>query len=94
MTTDITTDINLQSIGRIALQAVYTGSPDGELKLQAANNIASPTWIDIPDSPFVVSGAGTFMWNLEGSSYSALRVVYTYASGSGTLEVFATAKGL
>jgi hypothetical protein len=48
MTTDITTDINLQSIGRIALQAVYTGSPDGVLKLQAANNVA--TFRDLNDT--------------------------------------------
>lgn len=83
--------IALDHMGLAAIQAVYTGSPVGSLKLQA--NVGGSTWTDVASSTVSVTAAGDNMWNLADIGYSAVRVVYTKTSGTGTLSVRANCKG-
>lgn len=72
-----------------SIQAVWTGSPVGTIKLQVTNDIGGcgPNWSDYSNSSQVVSGAGDFAWIASQASYHCVRVVYTRTSGSGTLNV-------
>ena len=94
MTASITSEaVNVQSMTRVAIQAIYTGSPVGSLKLQAANSLTSQTWTDVSNSTVAVSAAGNQLWNVSDIGYALIRVVYTFTSGSGTLEVIVSGKG-
>lgn len=98
--------IPLDQIIAFAIQAVYTGTPVGTIKLQAScdapertnqtsNGTSTPmNWTDVIDSPYAVSGAGTFMWNVTTSGYRFVRVVYTNTSGIGVLGALMCAKGV
>lgn len=89
-----------------SIQAVFTGSPVGTLKLQISNDIVpTPTagaanlasnvvnWTDYTGSSQSISAAGNFMWILDATGYRWLRLVYTFSSGTGTLNVTACNKG-
>lgn len=88
----------LGHISDYAIQLVFTGSPQGNFKLQASNDqgsIDSATgsvqlasivnWTDIADSAQTISAAGDHMWTVENAGYTWVRVVWTQTGGSGTL---------
>lgn len=103
----VSSPVWLDQIYGIALQAVFTGSPTGTVKLQGSvdqgpSNAAltsnpalasSITWNDISGSSQAVTGAGTVTWNFNGVFYKWVRVSYTASSGTGTLTVTINAKG-
>jgi hypothetical protein len=89
------------------VQAVYTGTPTGSLKLQGSGdpyNYASPVqppvptnWNDIDDSDFAIDSAGICSWNVAAvAQYNYVRLVFTDASGGAStaiLNVTFNAKG-
>lgn len=95
--------LNMQFLYGVAIQAVFTGSPVGTIKLQGScdpgtlNIQIAPTsvinWNDISDSSQAVSGSGIVDWNYNGAFFKWLRVVYTSTSGTGTLTITANGKG-
>lgn len=73
-----------------AIQAVYTGTPTGTLKLQASNDplgdLTNPNdqptnWEDISNSSQSISAAGSFLWNVTDVMYTWVRLVFTDGSG-------------
>lgn len=82
-----------------AIQASWTGSPIGSLKLQISNDdphFVTPfniVWSDYTGSTTAVSGPGNFLWNLVFVGYNLIRVVYTFSSGTGSLNITAAGKG-
>lgn len=99
--------IPLDQIWGYAVQAVWTGTPTGTLKLQAScdaplftNQTSSglsavTNWVDITDSPTSLIGApGNYMWNTLEASYRFVRLVYTNISGSGVLNAVICVKGM
>ena len=92
MSTSLTSDI--EDMTRkiwIAIQAVYTGSPVGDLTLEASND--KVTWTTVANSTVAVSGASSAMWNIQNCGYSWLRLVYTRTSGTGSLTARNSSKG-
>lgn len=99
--------IRLDQIYGFAVQAVWTGTPTGTFKLQAscdtppnqsqvANGGPDPIthWDDIANSSYAVGGsAGSYTWNFNGSFYNYMRLVYTNASGTGTVTANLCVKG-
>lgn len=90
--------VYLGHILNYSIQLVFTGSPTGTFKLQASNDPGRPSgasdtevqiglsnWTDIADSTQAISAAGDHTWTVENAGYSWVRVVYTFASGSGSL---------
>ncbi len=88
----------LGHIANYSIQLVFTGTPGGNFKLQASNDVGSidssgssmqvsgiSRWTDIADSAVTVSAAGDIMWTVENAGYTWVRVVWTAASGSGSL---------
>ena len=84
-----------------SIQLVITGTPTGTFKLQGscdpvpapsqmfgANGVVTYTptnWTDIANTSDAVSAAGSLLYNLEGTFYNYVRVVYTDgSSGSST----------
>jgi len=89
--------IQLDQIIGYAIQAVYTGTPTGTLKLQASNdpvklaydvNPQVPiNWTDIADSDFTVTSAGIYTWNVTDVFYTFVRLVYLDSSGGTSTAV-------
>lgn len=90
-----------------SIQAVYTGSPVGTLKLQISNDIVSAppgggtnlaslvtNWSDYTGSSLSISAAGDFTYNLLDIGYRWLRLVYTKSSGTGTINATFCGKGI
>lgn len=88
-----------------AVQADYTtsGTLGGVLALQASvdhredpegNVLKAGNFVTIEDTPFLLTGAGSFIWNIRDSNYAYFRLIYTPAGGdSGNLNAYATIKG-
>ena len=99
----------LKNIYLYAITATISGSPSGTIKLQASAdpetndtqpdlNALKPTnFVDIADSSFAISSAGSTMWNVRDVAYNYVRVVYIDASGgtsSATMNVIFNGKGV
>lgn len=72
--------------------AMWSGTPNGSLKLQISND--NENWTDYTDSDYALTVPGSVMWNLSSIGYQYLRVVYTRTSGTGTLNVTVSGKGI
>lgn len=82
-----------------AIQAVFTtsGTLGGTLKLQASVNHQEDSqgvvqvdgnWDDITDSSVLLTGAGSYTWNVTAAMYPYVRIIYTPAGGdTGVLNV-------
>lgn len=94
-----------QAIG-YAVQAVWSGTPTGTIKLQASIDAVEPNpsnsnepatitnWEDITDSSYSITGsAGTYTWNVTDVFYRWVRVVYVNSSSTGTLNARFNTKG-
>jgi hypothetical protein len=82
--------INVSGLIGLCIQAIYTGSPEGTLEVQAsgdptnkASEIDADSWIDIGSD--AVLAAGNSLFNIRTPFYKWVRLVYTFTSGSGTL---------
>ena len=75
-----------------AIQAVWTGTPTGTLKLQATVN--GTDWSDIAGTSTSLTGsASSWLWNVTDILYESVRLVYTASSGTGTLNAYISKKG-
>jgi len=96
------TPVDITNYDNVNIQAVWTGitgsSGSGTFKLQASNDLAGcasvTTWTDQSGTSQAISADGDFMWNLIGQGYRCIRLVYTRAAGTGTLNVVLSGKGL
>lgn len=102
MTTNITSDVfSMKRKKTAGIQAVWTGTPTGTLKLQYSSDKGTSekgdgvtNWTDVTGSSQATGGAaGSHIWDVQtGARW--LRVVYTFSSSTGTLTVTANAKGV
>lgn len=89
----------LGHISNYAIQLFFTGTPTGTLKLQASLDKGNPTkgeshwdlgsiknWTDLDCSSQGVSASGDHMWQVDNAGYNWVRVVWTPAGGTGTLD--------
>lgn len=91
MATTITgSSFNIATYGTVAVQAVYSGSPNGTLKLQCSND--NSNWSDISGASSSVSSAGNTVFNLTDAGYAFIRLIYTFVSGSGSLSATVNGK--
>lgn len=89
---------DLNQMAMYAVQAVYSGNPTGTILLQASCDPVSLSsqvvnWTTIANSSVSISSAGSSSWNYSLIGYRWVQVVYTFSSGSGTLNVSLNAKG-
>ena len=95
--TSSVTDIFLKD--NITLQFIYTGTLAGSFDVQISTNydLANPSlaaWDSLPLSttPVAAGAAGNWSVNITDLSAKALRVVFTWTSGSGNLTSWISAK--
>lgn len=93
MSSNVTSNVvDLSITNGYAIQAVWTGSPEGNLKLQISNDEA--TWTDVAESVVATGGtSGSTVWLEPTAMYDKVRVVYEATSGSGTLNIKMNGKG-
>lgn len=98
----------LGHISNYAIQLVFTGTPSGNFKLQASNDVGHinsasedvqdnglVNWTDIAGSAQTISAAGDHMWTVENAGYNWVRVVWTQTASTGTLtSAHAYVKGI
>lgn len=86
--------IDASNLFACSLQVVTTGtSPTGTVKFQFSNDVPvgppasfTPTnWSDIPSATVSTTTAGVYVIPKTDLCYGYIRVVYTFASGSGTI---------
>jgi len=82
--TSLSTDID-ESVS-YCIQATFTGSPVGSIKIQGSNDPTLLGYTDITESITAISAAGSYMINVEFPAYSYVQLVYTRTSGSGTMN--------
>lgn len=79
-----------QSFG-YSVQASWTGTPTGTLKLQCSND--NTNWTDITASIQALAGsAGNYEWNVVMPMYLYAQLVYVFTSSTGTLTATAVVK--
>ena len=86
-----------------SIQAVWTGTPAGTMKLQASNDptpaigtipYTVSNWSDITYSFLTLTGsAGNYLWSVDNCAYKFVRITYTNTSGSGSLAAIMVRKG-
>lgn len=95
-------DLNMFPVG--ALQAAWTGSPNGSLGLQVSNDIVAvgsgdpaanvANWSTYTGSATGTNGsAGNFLYNLVNLGYRWVRLTYSNPSGAGSLAAVFVGKG-
>lgn len=89
-----------------AVQADYTtsGTLGGTFSLEASvdhrqdpegNVLNQGTFVTITDSPLLITGAGSYIWNVRDPNYSYFRLRYEPDTGdTGTLNAYFTIKGI
>lgn len=106
MTTTITSpavEVKLQD--NVGFQLHWTGAPVGTFQFQVSmdhkedmegNIQVAGHWITLPVTPAIVAAGVADDAYVDLNQLSAIyaRVVYTFTSGTGTLDVFADAKGI
>lgn len=81
---------NINEVVSYSVQAVFTGSPVGNIELQASNDGVNFTLI--PESYAAVTGAGSYLINVELPAYSFVQVVYIFTSGTGSMTAIINTK--
>ena len=86
MTEDLTSDTQVISEDSlIAIQAIFSGTPVGILKLQ--NSLDNEHWCDAPSTETEVSGPSSVIWDISHTAIPFWQIVYTYTSSTGILNV-------
>lgn len=69
------------------------GITTGVIKLQGSNDPAGVAWVDIPSATANLTGNGSGVIEVKDLTFPKTRVVYSQASGDGTLEAWVFGKG-
>lgn len=93
---------NVQNYDNIGLEVTWTGTPTGTLVIQGSvsagvKEATTVTYYDLTFNPALAQpsgSAGGYLINLSGLPYPYIRVKYTNASSTGTLNVYIFEKDL
>lgn len=78
----------------LGITMVFTGSPTGTFNVESSND--NTNWIDLPFTEGVIAASGSgdsHALTLKEFPFDFVRVVYTFTSGTGVLNVIVKAKG-
>ena len=87
----VSSEANLNNLLHYAIHAVWTGTPVGNLFLEANTEFSGNTWEIL--ATVAVSGADSQMWLDRNAPYAKVRIRYVPTSGVGTLNATFLAKG-
>ena len=90
MTSTLTSEVvDLAETLGYAIHAIWTGTPTGTLSIQGSNDGLSFVQIDSVATGGV---AGQHLLNVEKHHYRYVRVVYTFSSSTGSLNLYISGK--
>ena len=104
MATNITSPVtNVQFLDNISIQLNFTGTPVGTFSVEVSIDheqdsqgaiIQAGNWVALPldPTPVAAGAADQIILDLNQISQPWIRVVYTAGSGSGSLDMFISAK--
>lgn len=96
MSGNLTSDtINVQYLDNIGIQVSWTGSPTGTF--QVRGTVDGVNFIALTFDPVLEAATGSadsFLINLNQFPFKSYQVGYVAGSGTGTLDVWATEKGI
>jgi hypothetical protein len=85
--------LDIGHLTNAAFEAVWTGSPVGSFKVEVS--LTGNNWADLGVSISDAAGsAGSRVVNISGLAVKYIRFVYTFTSGTGTLNVYGSARGI
>jgi len=77
--------VDVNGLSSVTIQAVFTGTPTGTFAVEAS--IADSNWVDIVAGiPAAAGAAGSRLVEIVNLKFQLLRLKYTNASGTGTLN--------
>jgi hypothetical protein len=79
----ISSVVDVGEVGGYCVHAVYTGSPNGTLTIEASNNGIN---FYVVNSISIPTANSQLFYQVDKAHYKYVRVVYTASSGSGTLN--------
>lgn len=86
-------EFDVSSFKGFSIQCVYSGSPNGAMKIQVSNDQEDPTnWDDLDNSSVTITTSGSETYIVNDVFYNFIRLVYTFSSGSGTFNAKIVAK--
>lgn len=89
--------LQLRNMYGYAIQAFWTGTPTGTIKLQGSCDPWSPApfiptnWSDLDQTSLTISNAGNELWNVFDVMYNWVRFVYIDASGGTSNAILTSA---
>lgn len=90
MSSDITSpSLDIAEVGGFAVHNIWTGSPTGNIIVQASNDDSN--WFNV-DTQAAGGSAGNDIVNIDGAHYRYVRVFYDATSGSGSLNSYISGK--
>lgn len=90
--TSTVTDIRY--LDDVAVQLVWTGTPTGTFQIQGSLDQVTWNSLSLTPAPAAAGAAGTYLIDLEGLSFPYIRTTYIASSGTGTLNVLVSGKGV
>jgi hypothetical protein len=94
----ISEGIDIRTVYGCALQLKYTGTPVGQLVVQASCDEILPAqtqnWVTVTNSAQSISSAGDWIYNVADVNWGFIRILYTFTSGTGTLTGKVVTKGV
>lgn len=94
MSGDVTSTATIaESLDELSYVAVWTGTPTGNLDIQVSNDNGT-TWTALTITGVTQpSGSdGSHIFHITSLPFERIRLIYTASSGSGTLNVWMSAK--
>lgn len=96
----LSTGIYMEQYSDASIQAVWTGTPAGNLTIQVSNDEGVPydastvvNWTTYPNSTQAAGGAaGSYFWNIPDLAARWIRLHYDASSSTGTLNAMFNAK--
>lgn len=96
-------EIDVSGSDKVAIEASWTGSPNGAFTVQGAVRLTTTGAsagagtnfqnITLSSSPTATGSPGSHLINLADMGFSKIRLQYVNTSGSGTLNAWITVKG-
>lgn len=88
--TIISLEVPLLAFRSLSVQAIWTGTPTGNLQLEVSND--GSTWAAEGSSVATGAAAGDSMFTATVAPWQRARLVFTFSAGTGVLNAFAIAK--
>lgn len=95
MSADVTSPgVDARYLDDMVFQCNFTGSPTGTFSVQGSVDNSTWTALALTTSPAASGSASTVLIDVNQTACPYVRCVYTFTSGTGSLDIWVSGKGL